>query len=129
MDMWTMRLRRSGLARGQRAALPTADPFAHMPTAFNQQGTERTTTAPVALFCEATWGVSSGCRLTLDEFARAWHAFVFDPAGMDLRQGRSGSATFVVSLRNALPWAAGSRPAVSGFAGASQIGHGSAIGP
>ena len=50
--------------RGQRAALPTADPFAHVPTAFNQQGTERTTTAPVALFCEATWGVSFSCRLT-----------------------------------------------------------------
>ena len=36
MDMWTMRLRRTGLVRGQRAALPTADPFAHMPTAFHQ---------------------------------------------------------------------------------------------
>jgi hypothetical protein len=37
MDMWTMRLRRTGLVRGQRAALPTADPFAHMPTAFNRK--------------------------------------------------------------------------------------------
>jgi hypothetical protein len=35
MDMWTMRLRRTGSARGQRAALPTVAAFAHMPTAFN----------------------------------------------------------------------------------------------
>jgi hypothetical protein len=33
MDMWTMRLRRTGRYRGQRNALPTAAPFAHMPTA------------------------------------------------------------------------------------------------
>jgi hypothetical protein len=33
MDMWTMRLRRTGCCRGQRKALPTAAPFAHMPTA------------------------------------------------------------------------------------------------
>lgn len=32
MDMWTMRLWRTGLGRGQRYALPTAAPFAHMPT-------------------------------------------------------------------------------------------------
>ena len=37
MDMWTMRLRRTGLGRGQRAALPTADPFDHMPTASHQE--------------------------------------------------------------------------------------------
>jgi hypothetical protein len=30
-----MRLRRTGADRGQRYALPTAEPFAHMPTAFN----------------------------------------------------------------------------------------------
>lgn len=34
MDIWTMRLRRTGNSRGQREALPTAVPFAHMPTAF-----------------------------------------------------------------------------------------------
>jgi len=33
--MWTMRLRRTGHCRGQRDALPTAAPFAHMPTAFD----------------------------------------------------------------------------------------------
>ena len=37
MDMWTMRLRRTGCGRGQRAAarlaLPTAAAFDHMPTA------------------------------------------------------------------------------------------------
>jgi len=34
MDMWTMRLRRTGGDRGQRAAvLPTAAAFDHMPTA------------------------------------------------------------------------------------------------
>jgi len=34
MDMWTMRLNGAGLDRGQREyALPTAQPFAHMPTA------------------------------------------------------------------------------------------------
>jgi len=37
MDMWTMRLRRTGCDRGQRAAcaaaLPTAAAFDHMPTA------------------------------------------------------------------------------------------------
>jgi len=36
MDMWTMRLRRTGNGRGQRDALSTAAPFAHMPTAFNE---------------------------------------------------------------------------------------------
>ena len=40
MDMWTMRLRRTGCDRGQRAAarpaLPTAATFDHMPTAFNR---------------------------------------------------------------------------------------------
>ena len=39
MDMWTMRLRRTGCDRGQRAAarhaLPTAAAFDHMPTAFD----------------------------------------------------------------------------------------------
>ena len=39
MDMWTMRLRRTGSDRGQRAAarlaLPTAAAFDHMPTAFD----------------------------------------------------------------------------------------------
>lgn len=36
MDMWTMRLRRTGCDRGQRAAaLPTAAAFDHMPTAFH----------------------------------------------------------------------------------------------
>jgi hypothetical protein len=34
MDMWTMRLRRTGHSRGQRDALPTAASFAHMPTAL-----------------------------------------------------------------------------------------------
>lgn len=33
LDMWTMRLRRTGCARGQRDALPTAARFAHMTTA------------------------------------------------------------------------------------------------
>jgi hypothetical protein len=41
MDMWTMRLRRTGCDRGQRAAaraaLPTAAAFAHMPTAFDER--------------------------------------------------------------------------------------------
>jgi hypothetical protein len=39
MDMWTMRLRRTGCVRGQRGAarhaLPTDAPFAHMTTAFD----------------------------------------------------------------------------------------------
>jgi len=39
MDMWTMRLRRTGCVRGQRAAarpaLPTAAAFDHMPTALD----------------------------------------------------------------------------------------------
>jgi len=39
MDMWTMRLRRTGCGDGQRAAarpaLPTAAAFHHMPTAFD----------------------------------------------------------------------------------------------
>lgn len=36
MDMWTMRLRRTGRSRGQRDALPTAAPFAHMTTALDE---------------------------------------------------------------------------------------------
>lgn len=35
--MWTMCLRRTGCSRGQRLALPTAAPFAHMTTAFNSE--------------------------------------------------------------------------------------------
>ena len=41
MDMWTMRLRRTGYDRGQRNALPTAAPFDHMPTAFNDEMEKR----------------------------------------------------------------------------------------
>ena len=41
MDIWTMRLRRTGRDRGQRGAarlaLPTAAPFAHMTTALDYQ--------------------------------------------------------------------------------------------
>ena len=44
MDMWTMRLRRTGCDRGQRAAarpaLPTAAAFDHMPTAFDHRTEE-----------------------------------------------------------------------------------------
>ena len=40
MDMWTMRLRRTGGDRGQRAAArlrcPPAAAFDHMPTAFDR---------------------------------------------------------------------------------------------
>jgi hypothetical protein len=35
--MWTMRLRRTGSARGQRAALPTVAAFAHIPTPFDHK--------------------------------------------------------------------------------------------
>jgi len=35
MDMWTMRLWRTGRNRGQRDALTTAAPFDHMPTAID----------------------------------------------------------------------------------------------
>ena len=41
MDMWTMRLRRTGPGHGQRYALPTAAPFVHMPTASNHDGEEK----------------------------------------------------------------------------------------
>jgi hypothetical protein len=41
MDMWTMRLRRTGCVRGQRPALPTDAPFAHMTTAFEIENLER----------------------------------------------------------------------------------------
>ena len=54
MDMWTMRLRRTGLVRGQRDALPTADPFAHMPTAFQLKEGPKAQDDPVAFFREAT---------------------------------------------------------------------------
>jgi hypothetical protein len=64
MDMWTMRLRRTGLVRGRRDALPTADPFAHMPTAFQLKEGPKEQDDPVAFFREATWGVSFSCRLT-----------------------------------------------------------------
>ncbi len=37
MDIWTMRLRRTGRSRGQRDALPTAAPFDHMPTAIDDE--------------------------------------------------------------------------------------------
>ncbi|GMV01840.1 MAG: hypothetical protein AMXMBFR52_14960 [Burkholderiales bacterium] len=41
VDMWTMRLRRTGSARGQRAALPTVAAFAHIPTALNHKEEKR----------------------------------------------------------------------------------------
>jgi hypothetical protein len=43
MDMWTMRLRRTGIDRGQRDALPTVDPFDHMPTAMKREKKSETT--------------------------------------------------------------------------------------
>jgi hypothetical protein len=56
MDMWTMRLRRTGRSRGQRHALPTAAPFAHMPTAFywQESNEESDNIALVTFLCEAT---------------------------------------------------------------------------
>jgi hypothetical protein len=48
----TMRLRRTGIAHGQRAALPTADPFDHMPIASHDLKHH----GSVAFFREATWG-------------------------------------------------------------------------
>jgi len=45
MDMWTMRLRRTGCDRGQRAAArlrcPTAAAFAHMTTAFDHERSQQ----------------------------------------------------------------------------------------
>ncbi len=36
--MWTKRLNGAGLVRGQRGyTLPTAQPFDHMPTAFDER--------------------------------------------------------------------------------------------
>lgn len=38
VDMWTKRLNGAGLGGGQRGyTLPTAQPFDHMPTAFDQR--------------------------------------------------------------------------------------------
>ena len=48
MDMWTMRLRRTGRARGQRDALPTAAPFDHMPTAFDHHEVKKSETPNAA---------------------------------------------------------------------------------
>lgn len=55
--MWTMRLRRTGRVRGQRDALPTAAPFAHMPTASHYKRSiaeENDNLARVTFLCEAT---------------------------------------------------------------------------